>query len=183
MAIIIDPVAIEPMRRSDVAAVSAVERRSYPTAWQEGAYYTELANRSACYLVARLDGAVVGYAGMWVIMDEAHITTIAVDPDHRGRKIGERLMNELLTEAMARGAMRATLEVREGNVVAQRLYRKYGFREAAVRRGYYTDNNENALVMWVDELGKPAYADMLLELRRQLHRAYDDYLRAGDELR
>src|SRR5262245_2483584 len=112
MAIIIDPVSVEPMRRADVEAVSAIERRCYTTPWHENAYYTELSNRSACYLVARLDGQVVGYGGMWVIMDEAHITTLAVDPPHQGKKIGERLLQGMLEEAILHGASRATLEVR-----------------------------------------------------------------------
>ena len=121
MAIIIDPVSVEPMRRLDVPIVSAIEKRCYPTPWHENAYYTELSNRSATYLVARIAGAVVGYGGMWVIMDESHITTLAVAPEHRGNKIGERLLIALLEEAILAGATRATLEVREGNVVAQNL--------------------------------------------------------------
>jgi ribosomal-protein-alanine N-acetyltransferase len=183
MAIIIDPVSIEPMRRSDVPTVSAIERRCYATPWHENAYYTELSNRCACYLVARLDGQIVGYAGMWVIMDEAHITTLAVDPPHRGKKIGERLLLNLLEEAIIAGASRATLEVREHNVVAQQLYRKYGFREAAIRKNYYTDNQENAIVMWVDDLRTPEYRQRLARLRHQLYLAYDEYIRSRDELR
>lgn len=183
MAIIIDPVSIEPMRKADVPAISQIERRCYPTPWHENAYYTELTNRCACYLVARLDGAVIGYAGMWVIMDEAHITTVAVDPPYRGRKIGERLLLNLLEEAIRMGASRATLEVRENNRVAQSLYRKYGFYETAIRKNYYTDNQENAVVMWVDGLRGTDYQDRLYELRRQLYIAYDERLRDRDELR
>ncbi|HXG24804.1 MAG TPA: ribosomal protein S18-alanine N-acetyltransferase [Chthonomonadales bacterium] len=183
MAIIIDPVSIEPMRRSDIPAVSVIEHRCYTTPWQENAYYTELSNRFACYLVARLDGQIVGYGGMWVIMDEAHITTLAVDPPYRRRKIGERLLLELMEAAIARGASRATLEVREHNIAAQNLYRKYGFREAAIRKNYYTDNQENAIVMWADDIRAPAYAARLQELRYRLHREYDEYLRNRDELR
>lgn len=183
MAIIIDPVSVEPMRRSDVPIVSAIERRSYPTPWHENAYYTEISNRSACYLVARLEGNVVGYAGMWVIMDEAHITTVAVDPKHRGKKIGERLLIGLLEESIMRGGMRATLEVREHNVVAQNLYRKYGFVEAAIRKNYYTDNDENALVMWVDDIHTVQYGELLHELKHELYVAYDERIRPRDELR
>src|SRR6266516_3007122 len=112
MAIIIDPVSVEPMRRADVEIVAAIERKCYATPWHENAYYTELTNRSAVYLVARMDGKVIGYGGMWVIMDEAHITTLAVDPPHQGRKIGERLLLALLEEGILQGASRATLEVR-----------------------------------------------------------------------
>jgi ribosomal-protein-alanine N-acetyltransferase len=120
---------------------------------------------------------------MWVIMDEAHITTLAVDPEFQGRKIGERLLHGLLEEAIVQGAARATLEVRENNQVAQKLYRKYGFQEAAIRKNYYTDNQENALVMWVDELRDAEYHEQLRTLKQQLYRAYDEHLRSRDELR
>lgn len=180
MAIIVDPVFIEPMGHADVDAVSSIERRSYAVPWHENAYHTELSNRSAAYFVARLDGKVVGYAGMWVIMDEAHITTVAVDLPYRGRKIGERLLQALMEEATYRGADRATLEVRENNIVAQNLYRKYGFRDAAIRKSYYTDNRENALVMWADHMRDPEYKQKLRELRSQLYRIYDERLRDRD---
>lgn len=182
MAIIVDPVSVEPMRRQDVEQVSAIERRCYPTPWHETAYYTELTNRCAVYFVARLDRQVVGYGGMWVVMDEAHITTLAVSPEYRGRKIGERLLYALLEEAAVQGATRATLEVRERNVVAQNLYRKYGFREAAIRRNYYTDNQENAVVMWADDIASPAYAEQLRMLHRELYAVYDAHIRHRDEL-
>jgi len=183
MAILIDPVSVEPMRRGDIPSVSAIERRSYAIPWHENAYYTELSNRSACYLVARLEGQVVGYAGMWVIVDEAHITTVAVAPEQRGKKIGERLLHGLLEEAIIHGATRATLEVREHNVVAQNLYRKYGFREAAIRKNYYTDNQENALVMWVDDIHLDSYVFRLQRLKHELYLAYDEDIRTRDQLR
>jgi ribosomal-protein-alanine N-acetyltransferase len=183
MAILIDPVSVEPMRKADIQSISAIEKRCYATPWHENAYHTELTNRSACYLVARYAGEVIGYGGMWVIMDEAHITTLAVDPAHRGKKIGERILHSLLEEAIINGASRATLEVREHNQIAQGLYRKYGFREAAIRKNYYTDNQENALVMWVDDIGSSAYAQELRELKHQLYIAYDEHIRNRDELR
>lgn len=159
---------IEPMRTADVEAVSAIERRCYPVPWHENAYHTEIANRSACYLVARLGGTIVGYAGMWVVMDEAHVTTVAVDIPYRRRYIGERLFLSLMEEAIYRQAAHASLEVREHNVGAQRLYSKYGFRPAAMRRRYYSDNQENAIVMWVNELQTPAYWALLDDLRAML---------------
>ena len=180
MAIIIDPVFVEPMRRADIDHIAEIEQRSYSVPWHENAYTTELTNPNAIYLVARMGEAVVGYAGMWVIMDEGHVTTIAVDPRYRGRKIGDKLMLGMMEDAIARGATRATLEVREKNVVAQNLYRKYGFREAAVRKKYYTDNQENAVIMWADEIRSPAYRERLVELRRQLYRAHDERTGFGD---
>src|SRR5207249_4228905 len=124
----------------------------------------------------------VGYGGMWVIMDEAHITTLAVDPPYQGRKIGERILIVIMEESVLQGASRATLEVRENNEVAQKLYRKYGFREAAIRKKYYTDNLENAVIMWADGIREPEYSQRLRELKRELYNAYDERFRNRDEL-
>ena len=101
-------------------------------------------------------------------MDEAHITTLGVASQYRGQRIGEQLLIALLEQAMRHNARRATLEVRKSNLVAQQLYIKYGFRTAAVRRGYYTDNGEDALVMWVDNLSTREYGDKLDELKQNL---------------
>jgi ribosomal-protein-alanine N-acetyltransferase len=155
------------MRRHDLDDVCRIDRGCFPVPWVRSAYHTELNNRSASYFVARLEGKVVGYGGVWIIMDEAHITTIAVDPDYQGQKIGERILLELLQEGIAQGARRATLEVRENNRTAQNLYRKFGFREAALRAGYYTDNGENAIVMWADDMRSPEFRERLRALRRR----------------
>jgi len=161
-------VELRRMRTEDVPRVMEIERECFATPWHESAYMTELSNRSAYYVVACIDSRIVGYAGMWVIMDEAHITTLGVSRDCRGLKIGEQLLVALLDEAISRRARRATLEVRQSNVIAQNLYKKYGFLPAAVRRGYYTDNHENAIVMWVDNITNSAYADKYTELKRKL---------------
>lgn len=155
------PVSIEPMRPEDMETVFRIDRLSFPVPWMPAAFATELSNRAACYLVARSQGAVVGFGGAWVIMDEVHITTLAVDPDHRGRHIGERLLLALLEEGIRRRASRATLEVRQHNHVAQRLYQKFGFYEASIRKNYYTDNGENAIVMWADNIHSTAYRNAL----------------------
>jgi ribosomal-protein-alanine N-acetyltransferase len=112
----------------------------------------------------------VGYAGMWLIMDEAHITTLGVDPDFRGMKIGEQILINILDEAVSRGARRATLEVRRNNSVAQSLYAKYGFHTVAIRKGYYANNNEDAFVMWVDDM----WSDDFLRTLRIRAEALDD---------
>jgi len=161
-------VQIEKMQRADVKRVMEIERQSFSAPWHETAYLTELANPSAYYVVAKLDGRIVGYSGMWVIMDEAHITTIAVDPEYRGKHIGEQILIAMLEEASRRGARRVTLEVRQRNVVAQRLYRKYGFVPASIRRGYYTDNGEDAVVMTLYDLLSPSYQASLHSLKRRL---------------
>ena len=169
MALAVEPVSIEPMLASDLDAVHRIDKRCFPTPWLPGAYLTELSNRSACYLVARIGPSVVGYAGQWIVSEEAHVTTLAVDPDQRGRKIGERLVLALMEEAVLRGATHSTLEVREGNRAAQGLYRKFGFRDAAIRKSYYTDNGENAIVMWAEEIHSPVYREKLRQLRQQIH--------------
>ena len=162
------PVSIEPMRSSDLESVETIDRRSFPQPWQPSVYQTELTNRSACYLVARIGPEIIGYGGAWTVGDEAHLTTLAVNPEYRGRRIGERLLLSLMEEAVLRRASHATLEVRESNCPAQNLYRKYGFRNAAIRRNYYTDTGENAIVMWADAVHTAVYRQRLHELRRQL---------------
>lgn len=164
-------IEMRSMRREDVPRVMEIERECFPTRWHESAYYTELANRSAYYIVACVDSEIVGYAGMWLIMDEAHITTLGVARDYRGRKIGEMLLVGLLDEAMRRSIRRATLEVRQSNSVAQNLYRKYGFAAAAIRRGYYTDNGENAVVMWIDNMVSSEYRRSYADLKDHLSSA------------
>lgn len=161
-------VRIEKMTKEDVPRVMEIELVSFTSPWHESAYLSEINNRSAYYIVARLDDKVVGYAGMWVIMDEAHITTIAVAPECRGMKIGEQILIALLEESLRRGARRATLEVRMSNKTAQNLYIKYGFSAAAIRRGYYSDNNEDALVMWIDDMRSPHYQKMFKDLKQQI---------------
>lgn len=161
-------ITIRPMRLSDIEAVSKLERRSMSLPWSSSAYVTEVNNPNAHYLVAKSeDGSVVGYGGIWVIMDEMHITTLAVDPASRGKKIGERILIVLLEEAMRRGANRATLEVRQSNRIAQNLYHKYGFQEVAMRPRYYSDNGENAVIMWAEDLLSQAYQQALHEFKQR----------------
>ncbi len=153
---------IERMTPAEIAAVREIEAASFSTVWPSDAFYNELhSNRSAHYYVAKLDDKTVAYGGIWVVMEDSHVTTIAVDKEHRGRKFGDVLLARLIGEAIARGAAWMTLEVRESNTVAQRLYRKYGFATVATRRAYYSDNNENALVMWAGDLRSPLFANRM----------------------
>jgi ribosomal-protein-alanine N-acetyltransferase len=111
---------------------------------------------------------IVGYGGLWLTFEDAHVTTIAVDPDHRGRGVGELLLNALIDHAYELGAKQITLEVRVSNTAAQRLYLKYGFQPAGTRPRYYTDNGEDALIMWTDSIEAPEFRARLSELRRLL---------------
>jgi ribosomal-protein-alanine N-acetyltransferase len=161
---------IEPMVADDISAVLQIESVSFTTAWPANAFSNELTeNKLAHYFVGRIDDEIVAYGGIWVILEDSHVTTIAVDPEHRGRGLGEQLLIHLLDEAMTRGASWITLEVRESNDVAQRLYRKYGFTNVSVRRAYYSDNNENAVVMWAGNLRGELYRNRLRALRAALY--------------
>ncbi len=114
--------------------------------------------------------SIIGFAGLWLMVDEAHITTIAIHPDFRRRGLGEFLLVSLIDIAYSIGAKWVTLEVRVSNYNAQNLYRKYGFREAGVRHRYYSDNQEDALIMWTDEINSPSYKQKFQELKSALMR-------------
>lgn len=162
------PISIDRMQMDDTECVAKLDVKCFPTPWSLGAYRTEVNNPSAYYIVAKLDDEIVGYAGMWMIMEEAHVTTIGVDPEHRGKKIGERMVVNMLDEALHRGARRATLEVRKHNYTAQNLYVKYGFHEVSIRKGYYANNNEDALVMWIDDMWNDEFLRNLRKNKERL---------------
>ncbi|MHB1455527.1 MAG: ribosomal protein S18-alanine N-acetyltransferase [Armatimonadota bacterium] len=151
---------ISPMIIDDVEYVAELDRICFPTPWSVSAYITETHNPAGFYIVAREDERIVGFAGEWLVMDEAHITTIGVDPQYRRRKIGERMLICLLDEAISRGAKRVSLEVRRYNHTAQTLYKKYMFEEMAIRKRYYTNNNEDALVMWINDMQSPEFQEV-----------------------
>jgi len=157
---------ILPMHVDDLPAVHEIEKQSFTTPWPPHAYRSELeSNDLAQYVSAWLGGRIVAYAGMWLVVDEAHITTFAVDPAWRRRRIGDRLLMALLDLAVARGARDATLEVRVSNLAARRLYEKFGFRPLGIRPRYYTDDGEDALVMTTPPFSDPAMAERLDRLR------------------
>jgi [ribosomal protein S18]-alanine N-acetyltransferase len=163
---------IEAMRVADIPEVQAIERASFTSPWPPQAYRSELeTNRLATYVVGRIDGVVVAYAGVWMMVDEAHVTTFAVHPDWRRRRIGERLLLALLDMAIERRAREATLEVRLSNIGARRLYEKYGFRPVGLRPRYYTDDGEDALIMTTDALGSAPMRERLTRLRGALDAA------------
>ncbi len=169
--VILAPIVITDMTLDDITAVQEVERNSFPVPWPANAFRQELTqNKNARYVVARAEGMVVGYAGLWLMVDEAHITTFAVLPDFRRRRIGERMLQRLFEIAAELGAAWLTLEVRASNLGAQRLYEKYGFRRAGVRRRYYSDNSEDALIMWTERIRDRAVRERLRGLREELEK-------------
>lgn len=144
---------IRRMDISDIDGVVSVEEQTFSVPWSRAAFEAELSeNTLAHYLVAEVDGAVVGYCGMWIILDEAHLTNVAVLPGYRGRGIGNGLLMTLIELAKYKGATCMTLEVRKSNSGAQRLYRRLGFMPRGLRRQYYTDTKEDAVIMWRDSL-------------------------------
>jgi [ribosomal protein S18]-alanine N-acetyltransferase len=165
------PLGIElvPMRRRHIGQVLDIERRVYPRPWTMTLFLSEIVQRSTrFYIVARAHRRVTGYAGLMVFGDEAHVTNIAVDPDHHRRKIAARLLFALITEARRRGATACTLEVRVANHAAQGLYHQFGFAPVGIRKNYYAETGEDALIMWAEGLQTPAYAGRLAELARRV---------------
>jgi ribosomal-protein-alanine N-acetyltransferase len=157
------------MTLADLDQVHAIEEASLTPPWPEDAYRSELStNRLATYLVARVGDEIAGFGGLWLMVDEAHVTTFAVHPRWRRRRIGERLLLALLDVALARRAREATLEVRLSNLPARRLYEKYGFRPVGIRPRYYSDNGEDALIMTTDTLDGAAMSGRLERLRAEL---------------
>lgn len=152
---------IELMKEEDVPFVRRIEGDSFSNVWPEDAFLNELRNnRSAHYLVARQGPEVVGYAGVWLVLDEAHITAIAVLPEKRGGGYGRMLLYHLLENCRKLGARWATLEVREDNEVALKMYRRFGFARIGTRKSYY-ETGHDAVVMWAGNLQSQSYRKRL----------------------
>lgn len=146
-------VSFEEMRPEHLDQVVEIEKVSFPSPWSRQAFACELLqNNFAFYIVALTEGKVVGYGGMWLILDEAHITNVAVHPDYRKKNIGRALLLGMISHAVLTGITGMTLEVRPSNAAARHLYATLGFKERGVRKRYYTDTNEDAIIMWKDDL-------------------------------
>ena len=162
-------VRLVAMRRRHLRSVLRIEAKVYPVPWSMSLFLSELALRSTrAYYVAFVGRQVVGYAGLMMTLDDGHVTTIAVDPEWHRRSIGTRLLLALAREAVERNATALTLEVRLSNRAAQELYRRFGFIPVGVRKGYYADTGEDALVMWAYEVSEPPYARLLDGLERRV---------------
>jgi [ribosomal protein S18]-alanine N-acetyltransferase len=149
-------IGLAAMHAGDLDAVQRIERASFTTPWPAYAYRQEIeTNRLAHYIVARAGDEIVGFAGMWMMVDQAHVTTFAVDPKWRRKGIGGQMVRALLQMARPLGARQATLEVRLSNLAARRLYEKFGFRPVGIRPRYYSDDGEDALIMTTDDLDSP----------------------------
>jgi ribosomal-protein-alanine N-acetyltransferase len=160
---------IAKMRRRHLRGVMAIERQAYARPWSPNLFVAEMtepSNRN--YLVARIDREVAGYAGLICYGEEAHITNIAVDPMLQGHGVAHRLLLEQADAALAMGAHAISLEVRVTNWRAQRLYGRFGFCPAGVRRNYYAELHEDALIMWTDDIRTPAFSARLRAIASSL---------------
>jgi [ribosomal protein S18]-alanine N-acetyltransferase len=149
-------IALYPMGLSDLDGVMAVELRSFTQPWSREAFEEQVLSPFTVYITAKDGDRVVGYAGMYVVLDETHVTNIAVHPDYRGHGLGRRMMEELIRIAVARGASRMDLEVRTTNRVAQQLYLSLGFRQVGIRPAYYQLPPDDALVLRLEPLPESA---------------------------
>jgi [ribosomal protein S18]-alanine N-acetyltransferase len=162
-------VHLVPMRRRHLRSVLRIEAQVYPRPWSLPLFMSELNLRSSrIYYVARVEGSVVGYCGLMLVEEDAHITNIAVDPAWHRHQIATRLLLNAARQALARGATRLTLEVRMSNTAAQALYRKFGFEAAGVRKNYYAESREDALIMWAYGMATDAYRDRLAAIEGSL---------------
>ena len=143
---------MRPMTKRDITRVHEIEVQSFRTPWSKLSLLGELHNNVARYLVAEEEGHIVGYGGMWVLFDEAHITNIAIAPEKRGLHFGRYLMYGMMVKALECGAERMTLEVRETNVRAQNLYYSFDFEKEGFRKRYYEDTGEGAYLLWNQDL-------------------------------
>ena len=142
-------ILIRQMRESDLDSIMEIETKTFSPPWSREAFLLEITkNILAKYIVAEINGNVVGYGGIWLIIDEGHITNIAVDEKYRGLGVGNRILEGLIQLCIDRNIKAITLEVRKSNEIAKSLYKKYGFVEHGIRPGYYLDNNEDAIIMW-----------------------------------
>ena len=159
---------VEPMTLDDVADVHRIESASFPTPWPDYAFRQEIqTNRLAHYLIVRAGDETIGYGGMWLMVDEAHVTTFAVLPGWRRRGAGATLMLALMHLAVELNARMVTLEVRLSNHPARALYAGFGFRPVGIRPRYYSDNNEDALIMTTAPLGSAEMKERLAELEQR----------------
>jgi ribosomal-protein-alanine N-acetyltransferase len=195
----LSPYVVERMAPKDVPAVAVMEKLVFAMPWSARAFEYELQhNAMAHFVVVREKPAavtedglrahwwggrklppqqpVLGYAGLWLIVDEGHVCTLAVHPDWRGRRLGELLLVTLIERSFSLNASVVTLEVRASNLVAQQLYRKYGFAVVGLRKGYYSDNHEDALIMTTDPISTASYQSLFQELRGHLATALSEQL-------
>lgn len=164
-----DAIRVEAMLRSDLERVLEIEEACYPRPWSRSLFLSELAMPATrAYFVARVGEQIVGFGGMMMAGDECHVTNISVDPVWQGRHVARHILLALLDEAITRKASAVTLEVRVSNERGRRLYERFGFEVVGVRKNYYVESREDALVMWVRGINRSSYRQLLDSIRREL---------------
>jgi ribosomal-protein-alanine N-acetyltransferase len=164
-----DAVRVTAMRRRHLRSVVRIEEECYPRPWSATLFLSELAQRtSRRYVVATVGPMLVGYSGLMFVEDEGHVTTLTVDPTWHRRQVGTVLLLDQVRAALARGTRHLTLEVRASNSAAQVLYRRFGFAPAGVRRNYYAETGEDAIIMWAHEVDTEQYARRLAGIEARL---------------
>ena len=166
MMAVVPSVTFRSMGVDDIPAVVALARATFPQPWSEGIFHDELARHDRVYILAEVAGEMVGYAGLMLVDDDAHVTTLAVRSDIRSVGLGTRLMLQLVDAGLVRGARNLTLEVRSTNQGAQRLYERFGMAAVGVRKHYYRD--DDAVIMWATDIDRDEYATRLAEIRKSL---------------
>lgn len=162
-------IRVEPMLRKHLDRVIEIENECFPRPWSKSLFLSELAMPATrAYFIARIGSEIVGFGGMMMAGDECHITNISVDPACQGQGIAKHILLAVSDEAITRGARSITLEVREGNVAGRRLYEGFGFEAVGVRKNYYVETREDALVMWARRVNQPAYRELLDAIRRDI---------------
>ncbi|MGD0320072.1 MAG: ribosomal protein S18-alanine N-acetyltransferase [Acidimicrobiales bacterium] len=166
---VLGAVRIVPLRRRHLRQVVRIEEDAYPQPWSATLFLSEIAQRSSRrYTVALIGPMVVGYCGLMLVGDEGHVTTLTVDPRWQRRGIGTLMLLDLARAAPGVGARHLTLEVRVGNTAAHVIYRRFGFAPAGVRKNYYPETGEDAIVMWARDIDSPVYADRLSGIESRL---------------
>jgi ribosomal-protein-alanine N-acetyltransferase len=160
--------SIQPMRRSDLAEVLRLEEECFPHPWTRGMLEEELRRENGAFLVARHWRELVGYAGIIYILEEGHVTNLAVHKTTRRKGVAARLLLRMIEDAAARGIRFLTLEVRRSNQPAIRLYEKFGFTVIGERKRYYLDDDEDALIMWTEDISTPEYRCLLVPIAAAL---------------
>jgi ribosomal-protein-alanine N-acetyltransferase len=162
-------ISVTPMRRRHLRSVLRIEAETNPRPWTYSLFLSELRyGESRIYVVARKQHEVVGFAGLMLVVGDGHITNVGIDPEHRREGTATRLLAVLARRAIAEGVGALTLEVRESNTGAQELYRRFGFAPVGVRKNYYADANEDAVIMWANDIDTPTYRSRLAMLEDEL---------------
>lgn len=159
---------IEPMAARNIDVVRAIDARCYSSPWGAATWRNELAEKTRHHVVARMDDEVLGHAGLLIMLDEVHVTTVAIHPDHQSRGLGTQLVLHLLDHARMVGGASATLEVRASARRTQRLYARFGFQPAGARKSYYSAPVDDAIVMWLHDLQTPGIGQRLDLIRREI---------------